>query len=132
MKIGCDIDGVITPLKMRINFKLPWWVFIFLIFLPPDKKMLITLISWSTNHKIILISSRPKKLNYLTQWWLNRNYVPHSALFLGDLGPGAKERKLEIIQREKIDLYIDDDQEIVDFLRERGVNALTPKGVLQI
>jgi len=129
MIIGCDIDGVLTPLRFRINFRLPWWVFLFLAFVPSNKRMLKILISLSASHKIVLVSSRPKQLNWLTQWWLKRNYVPYSSLFLVESGPGIEQRKLEIIREEKIDLFIDDDEKIVIFLREHGINALSPEGV---
>lgn len=129
MIVGCDIDGVLTPVSARIRFRLPWWVFACLVFISPNKRMLGILISLSANHKIVLVSSRPKQLNWLTQWWLKRNYVPYSSLFLVGLEPGIEQRKLEIIWEEKIDLFIDDDEKIVIFLREHSINALSPEGV---
>ena len=128
MTIGCDIDGTVTVSSVRINFKLPWWIFIFLFFVPSAKKMIKILISLSANHKIILISARPKELDFLTKWWLNRKHVPYSLLFLVGLERGIEERKLEIIQQEKIDMFIDDDEKIITFLKERGIDALSPKG----
>lgn len=129
MIIGCDIDGVLTPVSARISLRLPWWIFLFLAFVPSNKRMIKILISLSANHEIVLVSSRPKQLNWLTQWWLKRNYVPYLSLFLVGLKPGIEQRKLEIIKKEDIEMFIDNDEETVLFLKERGINALSPEGV---
>lgn len=75
MVIGFDVDGVLTTLPIRINFKLPWWLGLFLVLVPPKKRMLEILKKQKANNKIILISARPKQLERLTRLWLKRYLV---------------------------------------------------------
>ena len=59
MIIGCDIDGVLTSVSVRINFKLPWWLFSGLIFIMPNKKVVEIL---RKERDIMIVSARPKKI----------------------------------------------------------------------
>lgn len=130
MTIGCDIDGVITLFSRKIRKTLPWWLFALLIFVPPFKKIINILKKMGLKNKIILISARPKKVEFLTKLYLKWFEIPYEKIYL--LGPGKdiEKRKLEIILQEKIDIFIDDEQEILEFLIKQGINAVSPKGVL--
>jgi len=126
---GTDFDGTLTS-DGFINFnntKLPWFCGLCLIFVRPNKKMIAVLRSWQARgDRIIIISARPKQLEGLTKWWLERNRIPFDQLLLVGKGKGVAERKLEIIQKEKIGLFFDDDPKTVKFLQENGINARFP------
>jgi uncharacterized HAD superfamily protein len=120
MIIGCDIDGVLTSVSVRINFKLPWWLFSGLIFIRPNKKVVEIL---KKERDIIIVSARPQKLEGLTKKWLRFHGIPFHNLFCVGNGKGIGQRKLEIINRMGIEKFIDDDKGIVDFLLQSSVNA---------
>jgi len=40
------------------------------------------------------------------------------------LGEGVERRKLEVIKQEGIEKYFDDDERIVEFLRENDIGAI--------
>ncbi|XOB41687.1 MAG: hypothetical protein ACKKMS_03150 [Candidatus Nealsonbacteria bacterium] len=129
---GTDLDGVMTfrGLSNFNNSKLPWVCGLWLIFVPPNKRMIKLLRKWKEKEdEIIIISSRPKKLEGLTKWWLKRYQIPYDYLFLVDKGDGFEQRKLEIIQKTGILLFVDDNPRIVSFLRKFGVKAKFPEEV---
>jgi len=133
VKIGIDIDGVLTLLPLRINFRLPWWFGIWLAFVPANKKMLRVLKKWKKdNHKIIIISERPKKLIQITKWWLRRYGVSYDQIFLNDGSKKKEEQKLGIIKREEINIFIEDDPIVFNFLKKNypSLKIFFPKQVL--
>jgi len=120
MIVGSDLDGVLTSVSVRINFKLPWWLFSGLIFVRPNKKVVEIL---RKEQDIVIVSARPQKLEGLTKKWLRFYGIPFHNLFCVGNGKGVGQRKLEIINRMGIEKFIDDDKEIVDFLLQNSVNA---------
>jgi uncharacterized HAD superfamily protein len=127
MAVGFDLDGVLTLVPIRINFKPPWWFGLLLSFMPPNKKMLEILNKCKANNdKIILVSARPKQLGWVTRRWLKRHDVSYDKIFLIDPGKRKEERKLEIIRKEGIDKFFDDDKAIVNYLKEQKINACFP------
>lgn len=131
MVIGCDIDGVLNILSARIRFKLPWWFLVCLAFIKPNQNMVQVLRKWNdSGDKILLVSARPKQIEVLTKKWLERHKIPYDQIFLVGQGEGIEHRKLEIIRKEGIDMFIDDDNRIVSFLKQFDINALSSAGVL--
>jgi len=126
--IGTDLDGVITSVGLYSpETKLPWWCAVWLIFVPPNRKMVETLKRWRREgNEIIIVSARPKRLTNLTRWWLKRYRVPFNQLYIVGTGIGVKQRKLKIIQNTEIELFIDDDPKIVDFLRKAHIKVRFP------
>ena len=131
MVIGCDIDGVLTPVSVRIRFRLPWWVFACLVFIKPNQNMAQVLRKWNSNgHKIFLVSARPKQIEVLTKKWLERHKIPYDQLFFIGQEKGIERRKLEVIKKEGVDIFIDDNEKIIAYLRQFNVSALSSTWVL--
>ena len=128
MKIGIDLDGVITPIGLiNPSLKLPRWLYIFIVpiilLMIPNKKEELKRIA--ANHKIIIISARPKWSQKLTEWWLRCHGIPFNKLHCLGFGKGTKERKLKLIKKEKIQIFVDDDRKIINFLNGNSINALS-------
>ena len=131
--VVCDVDGTVTlPGLCNSYTKLPWWCGLWLIFVPPNKRMVKLLRSWQEKGDIIIfISARPKQLKGLTKLWFKIHRVAFNQLFLVGKGEGFEQRKLEIIQEleiqgKKIGLFIDDNPGTVKFLQKLGINARLP------
>lgn len=131
MKVGADLDGVISLFPFyNPRFRLPNWLFIFLVpFLsisPPKRKTLKALATMKAAGKeVIIITARPPWSRSLTERWLNFHKVPFDELFCVGFGPGTRERKIEVIEREGVKRYIDDDRGLVDSLKKSRIRAAT-------
>lgn len=129
MKVGIDLDGVISSNGLfNPSLPIPYWFFIFLIpffyFAKPTLSTRRKLKNMrESNCEILIISARPAKLFNLTEKWLVKNYIPFDKLFCVGFGKGTKKRKLEVIEREKIDLFIDDDPKIIRYLTKNSVHS---------
>jgi hypothetical protein len=128
MKIGIDLDGVITPIGLiNPSLKLPHWLYIFIVpimlSMVPDKKEELKKIA--ANHEIIIISARPGWSQKLTEWWLKYHGLPFSKLYCLGFGKGTKERKLKLIKKEKIQIFVDNDRKIINFLNGNSINAFS-------
>jgi hypothetical protein len=128
MKIGIDLDGVITPLGLiNPSLKLPRWLYVFIIpiilLMVPDKKEELKKIA--KNHEIIIISARPEWSQNLTESWLRYHKISFKKLYCLGFGKGTKERKLKLIKKEKIQIFVDDDRKIIDFLNGNSINAFS-------
>ncbi len=133
MIAGADIDGTLTLVPIRINFKPFWWFGLWLAFVPPNKKVIEILKKWKANNdKVVLVSARPEQLNRITQWWLKRHDAPYDKIFLIDSGKRKEERKLEIIKREGVEKFIEDDPKTLKFLNQycSDVDILSPDRIL--
>lgn len=139
MIIGLDLDGIITKAGLwNPSFRLPWWLFILLVplvfLLKPNKKIVEELKSFKMEGWIIvIISARPKQVKCLTEKYLRFHKVPFSKVVCVGFGKGTRERKLRAIKREKVVFFVDDNDRIISFLRERGVRAINKlKGVTYV
>jgi uncharacterized HAD superfamily protein len=129
--IGVDLDGTITNNNWyKGKTKLPWWfIALGLEFLEPfvwpRKEIVDNLRNRAelNNDKIIIISLRPKELEYLTRRVLLKYKIPFHQLHLVGVGKGGEERKLKIIKNIGIEYYFDDDLDTVTFLRRNGIKA---------
>lgn len=130
MIVGVDLDGIITKQGLyNPRLRLPWWLFLLLIplisFVAPNKKTLEMLRGLKSNgDKIVIISARPEQVVGLTKRWLELHQVPFSKLFCVGFGKGTKLRKLEVIRKEGVELFIDDDEETLSFLNQNSVKAV--------
>jgi uncharacterized HAD superfamily protein len=128
--VGVDLDGVISKAGLyNPSLRLPWWLFLFLIplisFVAPNKKTLDELRRLRRNgDKIIIISARPTQVTNLTRSWLEFHQVPFSKLFCVGFGKGTKQRKLDIIRKEGVQLFIDNDKKLLAFLNQNSVRAI--------
>jgi uncharacterized HAD superfamily protein len=128
MKIGIDLDGVITPIGLiNPSLKLPHWLYILLVpiilFMVPTKKEELRKIA--KNHEVVIVSARPKWSQKLTEGWLRYHRIPFKKLYCLGFGKGTKERKLKLIREEKIQIFVEDDRKILKFLKQNSINALS-------
>ena len=134
MIIGVDLDGIISKRGLyNPSLRLPWWLFILLIplisFVAPNKKTLEELRRLKSNgDKIIIISARPVQVTNLTRNWLNFHQVPFSKLFCVGFGKGTKQRKLDVIRKEGVQLFIDNDEKLLSFLNSNSIMAIRQLG----
>jgi len=135
MRIGFDLDGtIINNNWYKGRIKLPSWIIFIVLtalepFLRPKKKVVNILREWKKENEIFIISLRPKEVKEITRNYLVKDKIPFDDLFLVGVGNGANRRKLEVIKLMKIEKFIDNDREIVNFLRRQGINAMTPEEV---
>lgn len=130
MVIGIDLDGTITKIGFyNPNIKLPWWLFYplvpFVLSLKPDElvvKKLRTL--RDKGYEIIIVTARPTQLTQKTKQWLISHHIPFDNLFCIGFGKGTKERKLKIINSKNISVFVDDDRNFRNFLKNNSVNAI--------
>lgn len=130
MKIGVDLDGVISRRSFpNPSLKLPWWLFIplvpFTFLISPNTETSKELRRMQREgHEILIISARPKQISKITKRWLKRRKIPYNKLFCVGFGKGTKQRKLDVIQKENIEMYIDHDNKTIEFLRQHSINAI--------
>ncbi len=131
MKVGVDLDGIISRAGLyNPSLRLPSWLFIFLVplvlLMTPNKRVIAGLKEIeNSGHQIIIISARPSWMTELSERWLKRHGVPYNEIFCVGFGKGTKLRKLETIKREKIELFFDDNDRIVEFLNQNFIGATT-------
>lgn len=130
MRIGIDLDGTITRAGFyNPSIRLPWWLFCLLVpvvlLLKPDKIMVEKLqILKNRGCEIMIVTARPIQLAQLTKQWLIFYCIPFDKLFCVGFGKGTKERKLRIINDEKIGMFIDDSGSCIEFLKKHSVKAV--------
>jgi hypothetical protein len=130
MKIGTDLDGILLTFKfLNPSIKLPQWSYLpfaFLSFLlPPNFAKKRILQSLSESNEIIIVSARPKWFEFPTKLWLKFWGIPVDRVYCVGFGKGTKERKLKIIKDEGIDIYIEDDKRIIQFLNKHSIKVLS-------
>jgi uncharacterized HAD superfamily protein len=128
MKIGIDIDGIITPVGfINPSVKLPRWLYIFLmplmLLMIPCKKEELERIR-KEGHEVILISARPPWSKPLTEAWLKYHRIPFSKIYCVGFGKGTKQRKLKVIKEERVEIFIENDKRVRKFLRHNSVKAV--------
>jgi len=130
LKIGVDLDGVITPFKfINPSIKLPQFPYLFLaplsLIVPPSNKIVKALQKLkSQNHIIIIISARPWWFQQITEFWLKLHKIPFDKVYCVGFGKGTKKRKLLIAKREKIDIFVEDDQKIRNFIQKNCIKVV--------
>lgn len=127
LKIGVDLDGVITPFKfINPSIKLPQVIYILLapisLLVPPANKAALQQLK-KQGHVIIIVSARPWWFHRITESWLKLHKVTFDKLYCIGFGKGTKRRKLKIIEKEHIEIFIEDDKRIRDFLAQSSVKV---------
>lgn len=128
LKIGIDLDGVITPIGLiNPSVKMPRWLYIFIVpvilWMVANEKEELKKIA--ANHQIIIVSARPAWCKKLTAQWLKYHQIPFDKLYCVGFGKGTKQRKLRVIKKEKIEVFIDDNRRVTDFLKGNSINAVS-------
>lgn len=75
-------------------------------------------------YQIILISARPQWCKDLTEIWLKYHCLPFSKIYCVGFGKGTKQRKLEVIQKEGIEIFIDNDRKVRKFLHQNSIKVI--------
>lgn len=128
--IGIDLDGTITSHGFyNPNIPLPWWLWYFLIpfvLLSKPKKAIVKKMQLmaAQGYQFVILTRRPEQFSQFTERRLKPHCVPHLKLFCVGIGRGANERKLKIVQEQKIERFVDSDKRIVRFMRRNSVNAV--------
>ena len=129
-RIGIDLDGTITPYGFcNPNIRLPWWLFCFLVpfvALSKPKKSVVEkmrLMQYQ-GYRFLIVTSRPNQFSWFTRRLLAFHHVPFDTLFCVGFGKGSNERKLKVIQREKLEIFVDSNKQIVEFMKRNSVNAV--------
>ena len=126
--VGVDLDGTISKVGFyNPSLKLPCWLFIFLvpviILVKPNKKAVRRLKELEADCKIIIVSARPPWARKITEMWLGAHDIPFTKIFCVGFGKGTEQRKLDIIEKEGIDHFFDDNKKLVNFLNQHSVKA---------
>jgi len=129
MKIGIDLDGAINPIKLiNPSLKLPQFLYIlvapFGMILPPSEKTAKMLKKLALKNQIIIISARPPWFKAITEKWLRFYSIPFDKVYCVGFGKGTKKRKLQIIKKENIKIFIDDDKKILDLLNKNSIKTI--------
>jgi len=131
LRIGVDLDGIVTRVGFyNPSLKLPWWLFFALmpaaIILKPDKTVVSRLkIMQDGGNEIIIVTARPCQSAQLTERWLKLHHVPFDRLICVGFGEGTNDRKLKVIQEEKMAIFVDNDIRLVMFMKKNSVNAVS-------
>ena len=131
MKIGVDLDGTISRLGLyNPSLRLPGWLFFLLfplvVLISPNKKRIEKLRELKNKgDEIIVISARPAGVAGLTESWLKFHKVPFDKLFCVGFGKGTKQRKLEVIKKEGVGWFFDDDKRLVEFFNQNSIKTTT-------
>ena len=130
IKLGTDLDGVLSSFKfLNPSIKLPQWLYLPLgllsLLLPPNfaRKRILQLLS--RNNEIIIISARPWWFENPTKAWLKIYQIPFNKIYCVGFGKGTKERKLKVLRKERIKVFIEDDKRIIQFLRRHSILVLS-------
>lgn len=126
MIIGCDLDGTITLIPFNnTQIRLPWFFATWMAFVPPNIRMVKTLMRRVVaGDTIIIVSSRPQQLKGLSVWQLKLFGVPFSDLVLVGVGGDPAAKKLAVIRERGIEAYVDDYPLVRQGLKERGFVAV--------
>jgi len=127
--VGVDLDGTISKAGLyNPSLKLPCWLFVFLVpiivLTKPDKRAVRRLKEFEeADCKIVIISARPPWAYKITEMWFSAHKIPFTKIFCVGFGKGTKQRKIDIIEKEGIDHFFDDDKRMANFLNQHSVKA---------
>lgn len=131
MKIGIDLDGTISQLALyNPSLELPWWLFVFLLPLVPlarPNRVVVERLREieRCGDEVIIVSARPPWITSLTKKWLRLHGIPFTRIFCVGFGKGTWRRKLEVIKKEGIERFFDNDERLVRLLNGQSVKATT-------
>jgi len=124
---GVPVFSMVEKLIIIVIYKFPKTVFFFgtaVRLLPVNRTIRQAIDRYYKNgHRIILITSRPPSLRWVTEHWLEKVVrVPyHQVVFNGDPKHSSKEFKWQMASKYGICLFIDNDEGVVQYFnRHRG------------
>lgn len=133
-----DIDGVVADVRHRLHFlrgRRDWFGFFddaeFDGLLDEGAKRVLAA---AAEHDIVWLTGRPEWLRAVTENWLTRHELPVDELYMRpahDRRPAARY-KLEALLRlapRDIELFVDDDAEVVQAASAAGVRAVLAEWV---
>jgi uncharacterized HAD superfamily protein len=78
----------------------------------------------ATKHTVSIITARPQGMEQYTDQWLRTvANIPYHKLYCVGLEPGFGERKLQIAQKIKLDLFLDDTPSTIHTFHAAGMEA---------
>ena len=75
--------------------------------------------------QFIVVTSWFGQFFRFTERRLKSRHVPYLKLFCVGPGKGTNERKLKVIKDEKIEIFVDSNKRIVEFMKRNSVKAVT-------
>jgi len=129
MKIAFDLDGVLCDIDvsmLNIIYKLKQIKKETELWYYRERKPLLNPYMFLTeDDEFIIVTARKKHLYDVTKRWLGK-FLPGVKWFLVDEGYTTPEaiaqKKLSILQDEKVDVYIDDNQGVIKMLRSMNTD----------
>ncbi len=129
-KIGFDIDGTITSKPCltlsRMRIPCPLIRFAIKLYCPEINERVVNLIKIykKRGDKVILISSRPKKVKLLTKKYLIKKGIPFDEILFVGNGPNAWIRKVIEVRKAEIDIFYDDDEKVIQALKKNRIKSI--------
>jgi len=123
MTIGFDLDGIICDInifELVLSEKLS---FVESYYYKERKPLLNPYMFLTNDDDFIIITAREKRLSSITKQWIDK-FLPGAKWFIVDTGYNedpreTAEKKLKILLREKVEVYFDDNPDIIKELRKK-------------
>jgi len=134
LKVGIDLDGTITPYGFyNPNIKLPWPLFFLLVpiilFIKPNAQVVEKMqVLKDRGCGLIIVSATPDQFLWFRKLLLKFHRVPFESLHCVSGGKGTNERKLKVIQEKGIEIFVDKDNRVLEFMRRNSVTAVKSLG----
>jgi len=128
--IGIDLDGPIMPISFyNPSVRLPWPLFFLLVpvivFLKPNKQVVKKMqVMKDQGYQFMIVTARPKQFSRFTERLTRFHHIPFESLDCVGGGKGTKERKLKVIKEKRIEIFIDNDRRVLEFLKRNSVNVV--------
>jgi len=128
-----DVDGVVADVRHRLHHLDPpksWPAF---FAAAPDDPLLAPgaelVAELARRHEIVWLTGRPERLRAITEHWMRGFGLPCGELHMradGDRRPARlfKVGVLRRLQRRSIDVFVDDDPDVVRAARAAGVSTV--------
>jgi len=137
-----DVDGVLADVEHRVHHlegpRKNWGAFFSAAAGDPPLRTGIELArERATEHDLAYLTGRPESLRRVTQRWLTEHGLPAGALWMRpprDFRP-ARVMKLEALRAlgadREVEVVVDDDEQVVDALRDAGYAVLQATWAVQ-
>jgi len=140
--IVVDLDGTLADCKHRLKYidgtdgpKKNWKMFFEGMGDDPVIENIKDLIDLTyPNHDVVLATGRPEDYRGMTEAWLKKHNIRYNVLYMrpfGDYRPDTivKQEMLDLyMEKEKIEMWIDDKPEVIEQVRTNKVKTLLVKG----
>lgn len=126
-KIGFDIDGCL--IQEKNNYGLPGpFSKLFILRNPPYERMK-EILKWlkKRKHEIVAITNRSWIFKYPTMKQLIKNGIYFDKLICaGGFFPRNRgKKKKKVINKERIDIFVENDENILEFLIENSIKSIS-------